>query len=1095
MKKSSTSNAAFSKKYALGFVLVLLVGSLFILNFKDKTPQIPSNQTEQLSTLTVATPPNAAKPIAEIEAKKPQIAAESTSAKRVTPVLVAKADATPPQYFDLREGKKSKTLEDRASSVGERLQFEYDMLKNPATGKIPDFAKEQAVEAAVNAPSYEPLWGAESIPGMTLTAKGPTNLGGKTRAIGIDVNNANIMLAGSTSSGLFRTTDGGTSWTRVTPTGEMHSVTAIAQDTRAGQTNTWYYGGGERYGNSSSISNNDGNNQALYTGFGIWKSTDNGVTWAALASTTSGSLHSFDNAFDFVHKIVVDPTTGNVYAAACNTIQRSTNGGTSWSTVLGSLANNGATDVIVTPTGRFYACFEGTDANEGVYTSTTGASASWTKIAGTITGVATPATWNAVNGYGRVVLAYAPSSTNIVYALYWRGTTSNCAGTAAPEAELFRYDQTTATWTDLSANLPNEAGCLNGNDPFACQGGYDLCVAVKPNDANTVIIGGTNVYRSTNGFTSTAATTRIGGYASSANYALYTNHHPDIHALVFATGDNNTLYTGDDGGIHKGDITAGTVVWTALNNDYVTYMYYHVDIAPSTGSGDIVVGGAQDNGTTLSAAGTTYGSIFGGDGVAVGLISYTNSTTFNIIAGSQNGTLYRLTGPSFGSFISPSGSSSIFVTYFHLDPDNISHLYYAGANVLYRTRVANTITSGTLTGNATTGWEQMTGAITGNIRCLATARDNAYGGLDYTASNANRRLFIGTESGKVYRLNDPAFTAANTAPTDITPAGSSGLCSSISVNPTNFNEILVTFSNYGVNSVYHTANAQSATPTWTNVEGPAAGAVALSSARSSVIAKSDNTTYYLVGTSTGLYYASALSGATTVWTKIGATEINHAVVSHMRYRTGDNKIAVGTHGNGMFLLTIPNSVLPIELLTLTGKGEKEGNRLSWTTAQERDMDGFDVQRSDTGDKNSFESIGFIKANNGMERQSYNFLDTKASTTAPQYYRLKAVEKTAAKSAFTKIVTIEPTAKRAALNFVVAPNPVSSDMQLVFENDPLPNFTVNVTDYTGRLVRTQVVKNLTDKSLMLPMSNLASGTYLVSVVSPTGSVKTMKFFKL
>lgn len=1089
MKKSSIPNAAFPRTYALGFALVLLVGGLFFFNSKDKTGHIPSTQMADANPLPVATPPNVATSIAQIEAKTPKPVAESSAVRCTIPALIAKAGTPPPQYFGLREGKKSKTLEDRASSVGDRLKFEFDMLKDPATGKIPRFAREKATEAAVETPSYASLWGAESIPGMTLTAKGPTNLGGKTRALGIDVNDANIMMAGSTSSGLFRTTNGGTSWTRVTPTGEMHSVTCIAQDTRAGQTNTWYYGSGESSGNSASLTGAD-----FYLGFGIWKSADNGVTWVKLAATAV-TLESFNSPFDFVHKLIVDPTNGNVYAAAGNSIRRSTDGGTTWGLVCGFFSNSAYADVIVTPTGRFYGAIAGDGgSNEGIWTSTTGASGSWTKIAGTISSVVTPAAWHAAGAYGRIVLAYAPSSTNIVYALYWNGT-SHTSGAPSPEAKLFKFDQTTTTWTDLSANLPDEAGYSQGNDPFACQGGYDLCIAVKPNDINTVFVGGTNVYRSTNGFTSTAATTRIGGYANTSGYALYSNHHPDIHTFIFAAGDNNTLYTGDDGGIHKGDITAGTVAWTSLNNDYVTYMYYHVDIAPSTGSGDIVVGGAQDNGTTLSTAGTTYDAIWGGDGVAVGFISYTNSTTFNIIAGSQNGSLRRITTPNSGINIRPSGASSIFVTYFHLDPDNISHLYYAGATTLYRTRTANSISSTTITGDAITGWQQMTGTITGNIRCLATARDNAYGGLDYNASDANRRLFIGTESGTVYRLNDPAFTAASTVPVDITPVGSSGLCSSISVNPTDYNEILVTFSNYGVNSVYHTSNAQSATPTWTNVEGPAAGAVALSSARSSVIAKSDNTTYYLVGTSTGLYYASALSGATTAWTKIGATEINHAVVSHMRYRTGDNKIAVGTHGNGMFLLTIPNSVLPIELLTLTGKGEKEGNRLSWTTAQERDMDGFEVQRSNTGEKNSFENIGFIKANNGMARQSYNFLDTKASATAPQYYRLKAVEKTAAKSAFTKIVTIEAAAKRAALDFVVAPNPVSSDMQLVFDNEPLPNFTVNVMDYAGRIVRTRVVKNLTDKSLTLSMSNLASGTYFVSIISPTGSIKTMKFFKL
>lgn len=1094
MKKNSTSNGVFSKKYALAFALALLGSSFFIFKPNDKVAQTTSSDAAQKSTPTVASQHIQSAIAPQMRSPMPVKKVKPTSTKPTGSLHVEKLDVTPPQYSGLRKEKKVKTLADRAAIVGDRLKFEFNMLKNPATGKIPIFAKQQSLESAVSAPAYEPIWGAESIPGMTLSVKGPTNLGGKVRTIGIDVSNTNIMLSGSTSSGIYRTDNAGASWTRVTPAGESHSVTAIAQDTRAGQTDTWYYGGGEAEGNSASSGN------ATYLGFGLWKSTDKGITWTKLPNTILNSggnttLQDLDNAFDVVHQIVVDPTNGNVYVAAANTIQRSTNGGTDWEPVLGTFSNNTTSmvDITVTPTGRLYAAFHGGDNNEGVWTSTTGAAGSWIKIAGTITGTVTPATWHAANAYGRVVLAYAPSSPNIVYVLYWNKITHE-AGNPVPEGKLFKYDQTTNNWTDLSANLPDEPGYNKGNDPFACQEGYDLCIGVKPDDPNTVFIGGTNAYRSTNGFSSTAATTRIGGYAGTADPTQYDGHHSDIHAFVFATGANNVLFTGDDGGIHKADITATPVVWSHLNNNFVTYMYYHVDIAPTTAIGDLIIGGLQDNGTSLSSAGTTHDNIFSGDGGAVGFISYTSNSDYNFIVATQNGSIYRSNSPNNGSDIKPTGSSSIFNTYFHLDPDNLEHLYYAGKNILYRTRKASTLSAAAVTGDATTGWEQMTGSISGDIYALATARNVNFSGAAYSASNANRCLFIGTDASKIYRLNDPAFTAANTAPVDISPAGASGICSSISVNPYNYNEVLATYSNFGVPSVYHTMNAQSATPTWTNVEGPADGAVTLASARSCVIAKSGTTTYYLVGTSTGLYYANALSGTTTVWTKIGTNEINYALVSSMRHRIADNKIVVGTHGNGAFLLTLPSASLPLELLTLTGKGEKEGNRLSWTTAQERDVDGFEIQRSNTGDKNSFEAIGFIKANNRIEKQSYNFLDTKASTTAPQYYRLKMVEYDASKSAYTKIITIEPSTKRTITNFAVAPNPVISDMQIVFADEPLSNFTVNIMDFTGRIVRTQTMKNWTDKTLILPMSNLASGTYLINIVSPSG-IKTEKFIKL
>ncbi len=804
--------------------------------------------------------------------------------------------------YSLKEKKNRHEEEEereKADWSEERDRFDYDMLKDPTTGRIPRNAAVIAAEAAQRAEVFK----ARSIDGrsmpITIVPRGPNNLGGRTRAIGIDVRNANIMLAGSVSSGVFRSTNGGASWTRVAPIGQIHNVTAIAQDPRPGFQDTWYYGGGEGIGNSASLG-------SAYRGFGIWKSTDNGLTWASLANTQS-VLESFDSPFDYVYRIVVNPVNGNIYAAAANTIQRSTDGGSTWNLVLGSFVNTNYTDIIVTPAGRLYAAFDGRDASAGVWTSTTGASGSWTKIGipGTTLG------WQAAGTYGRTVLTYAPSNPNIVFALYWNGLTSSCT-TPTVEAGFFKWDNSTTTWTNLTANLPNEPGCLAGNDPFAVQTGYDLVVAVKPDDVNTVFVGGTNVYRSTSGFTNTTATTRIGGYNSPANYALYPNHHPDIHALVFATGDNNTLYTGDDGGIHKGDITVPTVVWTSLNNNYVTYQYYHADIDPLNGS-SVIMGGAQDNGTTANPGGGAFSSIFGGDGTQTNIISYTSPSNFNVIAASQSGNLVRLVDVSTGFSIRPLGSTSIFVTYFNLDQDNTNLLYYAGNTALFRTRNARGITSGTVNSNPAINWERMTGAgLTGDIRSMATSRNEAHANAAYTATDANRKLYIGTSLGRVYRLNNPAFVAATTAAVNITPptANLSAIVSSIAINPYDDNEIMVTYSNYGVVSVFHTFNANTATPTWTEVEGSASGPVNLGSTRSCIIARIGTTTTYLVGNSTGLYTTQTLNGASTVWEQVGTNDINYAICASMRLRVSDNRIVLGTHGNGMFELQLPPAEAP-----------------------------------------------------------------------------------------------------------------------------------------------------------------------------------------
>ena len=241
---------------------------------------------------------------------------------------------------------------------------------------------------------------------------------------------------------------------------------------------------------------------------------------------------------------------------------------------------------------RVFAAFEGNaSTEEGVWTSPNG-NGSWTRIAKN----GTPLGWNAT---GRIVLANAPSNDNVIYALFENGNDNE---NGEKEADLWKYNLTNDTWTNYSSKLPDEnGGDLAGNDPFSVQGGYDLVVSVKPDNENFVLIGGTGAYRIEN-IVNDATFTRIGGYAS-LTYANYVGdagtdeHHADIHELLFNPHNFNQLFSGTDGGIHKSEnITATTVSWKSLNNNYITYQFYHVAMDPLNGS-DIVFGGAQDNGT------------------------------------------------------------------------------------------------------------------------------------------------------------------------------------------------------------------------------------------------------------------------------------------------------------------------------------------------------------------------------------------------------------------------------------------------------------------------------------------------------------------
>lgn len=769
-----------------------------------------------------------------------------------------------------------KTKNKRQLYAIERDLYEFNLQKNPSTGKIPREEKQQEFETSLALKTQKELQRATS---SSYTSRGPSNLGGRTRAFAVDIADAssNIMLSGGVSSGLFRSTNGGASWVKVSAQGEVHNVTALAQDPRAGFQNIWYYGTGEFTGNSAALG-------APYLGHGIYKSIDNGVTWTKIPGTDSD--FTVYNRFDLISKLVVSPINGDLFIAALNRVYRY-DGVNFIAELQDTSSGNDWTDVVVTNSGKVFAAIDGSSTDEnGVWVSPTG-NGSWTRIAEN----GAPSNWAST---GRIVLATAPSNDDTVYALYQNG---NSGGV---EADLWKYIPVLNNWANYTGKMPDEAGGDSaGNDPFAIQGGYDLVVSVKPNDENFVVIGGTNAYKIAN-ITSDPTFTRIGGYLNNTGYAQYNvggvTHHPDIHVLKFDPNNNDVLFSGTDGGVHKTtDVNAASVTWVNLNNDYVTYQYYHVALDPKTGS-NIVIGGAQDNGTTMGGTdaglpdNSTMNSIFSGDGVAVALARRNGGQNLQRIVGVQNGRIWS-DYPSGFTEVTPTGANSQFVTYFHLDPDNNDNLYYAGQNTLYTTSNAENITA--------TTWTNAGILSTGeNLRTFATTRG--------TYDPFTSFLLIGGGSGGVFKVGAPAGTTNIGNARNITPSGattfSGAIVSDIAIHPTNPDIAIAVYANYGIDNIFITSNATTNAPTWTMVERN----LSSHSIRSAEIVTVGAETIYFVGTARGLY--SSTDPTSEDWEMEGPSTIGLSVVSGLVYRPADNKLLIGTHGNGMFETTVEGTL-------------------------------------------------------------------------------------------------------------------------------------------------------------------------------------------
>ncbi|CAM2008387.1 WD40/YVTN/BNR-like repeat-containing protein [Acanthopleuribacter pedis] len=773
-------------------------------------------------------------------------------------------------------------LERRREAVAARAAWEYDLLKNPATGKIPADAetlRAQVLRAFPRAKNAEKR--IESV-----ISRGPGNLGGRTRAIVFDRADASAqtLLAGGVSSGVFRTTNRGQTWTKVSPQDQMHNVTALAQDPN--QTNVWYYGTGEISGNSASFEG------AFYWGNGIWRSTDGGLSWSQIEATAPGTPEQFDNFFDLVSRLVVHPRTSDLYISTFGGIFRLNNSdGSIERVIVGADAfqsSEAMFDIEISADGSvLYAALGGAVGSEGgIYRSTTGDAGSWEKIAGE--GAASPVGFPANADFGRTEIALDPVNTAFLLVLMDNFHENDCESREAkPEGFLWRYDTAAGTWTDLSANLPNDGDCLAGNNPLAVQGGYNLTLEISPADSNQVFVGGTNLWVSRDGFSTASTTSRLGGYADNNSYALYPNHHPDIHVVVFDPNNPDQILCGSDGGVHEGSVSRNPFAWTNLNNNYLTYQYYHVALAPNAGDSR-AIGGAQDNGTTLTLSGTSHTEIFEGDGAAVAIGQNIGDQEFYYVA-AQNGTFFRTDSRAVYDDIRPAAAEeSIFVTYFFLDQDNTENLYYAARNRLFRTNAASTVTPdawGEFSALGTTIGEA-------EIRSLAASRGT------YSAAS---KLYVGSSDGRIFRIDDPVNSDGSVSPVNITPAAAQGgVVSSIAVDPNDDRIVLATIANFEVPSVFLTMDASVANPTWMQIEGN----IGVLSFRAGAIARDAQGPLYLVGTNAGLWSTRSPLADGTTWQREETATIGSAVVSQLVLRPADNNLLIGTHGNGMYQATL-----------------------------------------------------------------------------------------------------------------------------------------------------------------------------------------------
>ena len=638
----------------------------------------------------------------------------------------------------------------------------------------------------------------------------PTSGGGAGRVnfVRFDPINSNKLWVSAPAGGLWKSVDGGNTWT--TNTDQLSSIGV--SDVVIDSTNT----------NIMYLASGDGDAADTYS-IGVLKSTDGGATWNA-----TGLTWTIPTNTNTIRKLLINPSnTQIVYAATSVGIYRTANGGTNWTMV----QSGDFKDIEFKP--RNPNVIYGSTANSTFYRSTNGG----TSFSQITTGLST--------GAGRFAIGVTNADTNYVYVLAANNTDQGFFG-------LYQSTNGGTSFTNMSTT-PNVLGWADDGSDTGGQGWYDLSIAVSPTNKNVVIVGGVNIWKSTNG----GASWTLHAHWTGGSAAPYV--HADIHALEFLPGSSTTYFAGCDGGLFK--TTDSGVTWTDKSHGLKIAQMYK--LGTSATNANITLTGHQDNGTNR-LSGTSWSQVLGGDGMEC-IVDFTNA---NIMYGEvYYGDIYKSTngGANFTNIVSTGGTgvdaNGDWVTPYIMCPQKNTTLL-VGKDQVFRSR------------DGGGSWAQV-GTVSGGSGSIIAL---AYGPADSTHIYA-------AKSDKFY-----ASTNGNTF-TDRTaglPVASASI-TYIAVSNIDANKVWVSFSGYSAaNKVWYSADAGA---TWTNYS------TGLPNLPVNCIARQNGTNDALyIGTDVGVYYRD---NTLSSWTSY-STGLPNVIVRELEIHYASNKIRAATYGRGLW---------------------------------------------------------------------------------------------------------------------------------------------------------------------------------------------------
>jgi photosystem II stability/assembly factor-like uncharacterized protein len=568
-------------------------------------------------------------------------------------------------------------------------------------------------------PTPDPA-GSAAYGGLKFRSIGPAVTSGRVIGFAVDPTDRKRFFVAVASGGVWKTVNGGTTWTPVFEGEGSYSIGAIAMDPK--NPSTIWVGTGEC--NSQ---------RSVGYGDGVYRSDDGGKTWRNVGLKTS----------EHIGRIVIDPRDSNVVFVAAQGplwspggergLYKTTDGGKTWKAVIPGTENTGATEVTFDPSNpdimyaatwqrrrHFYTLIDG-GPESAMYRSVDGGN-TWTRVRGG----GLPA-----GDIGRIGISVSPVDTNVVYA------TVEAAGTGSG---IFRSNDRGATWEKTSPNI--------------AQAMYYAQIVADPKNVDRIYIPNVVFQVSDDaGRTQRPLGERL--------------KHVDNHAIWVDPKDTDYMLVGCDGGVYESFDRGSN--WNFKSNLPVA-QFYDVDVDNNVPFYH-VYGGTQDNNSlggpakTRNATGIVNSDWYataGGDGFT----SHPDPTDSNIVyAESQNGGIVRfnkLTGERVS--VDPIEGKSIeserynWDTPFIISPHSHTRLYFAGNKVFKSDDQGEDWTpiSGDITRHLDRNALPVMGKIWGPDAVAKNQSTALYGNASALSESPKKEglIYVGTDDGLISVTED-----------------------------------------------------------------------------------------------------------------------------------------------------------------------------------------------------------------------------------------------------------------------------------------------------------------------------------------------------